>query len=342
MIRLGLIGCGEHSEGGHAVPLARYKADHPGEIELAAACDPRLERAQFFCTNYGFQNAYRDMDEMLARHQLDACIAVVPVEKIPKVGIQLLERRMACSVEKPLGASLSGVQGLYDSARATRTPNMVSVNRRFMPFLNRALDWARQAGPLRYVRCTFTRHARSEPEFLWGTAVHAVDAAGVHPLLLAIGSERYVPYVARTRPRELLTQANAILGQGQLSLAKYLFIVAHEDRPDCRRAASQGQERHACHHTSVPNTVHMCLQRKTRTAPETDRHRPVPAACTQSSKPPGFLHCRRQLSTEGPVRSQSSIVNASAAAAEQGLAAAQHDRRIFWKLLSQIRAAQHA
>jgi myo-inositol 2-dehydrogenase / D-chiro-inositol 1-dehydrogenase len=176
MIRLGLIGCGEHSEGGHAVPLARYKAEHPGEIELAAACDPRLERAQFFCTNYGFQNAYRDMDEMLARHQLDACIAVVPVGKIPKVGIQLLERRMACSVEKPLGASLSDVQGLHDCARATGTPNMVSVNRRFMPFLNRALDWARQAGPLRYVRCTFTRHARSEPEFLWGTAVHAVDA----------------------------------------------------------------------------------------------------------------------------------------------------------------------
>ena len=30
-------------------------------------------------------------------------------------------------------------------------------------------------------------------------AVHAVDASGVHPLLLAIGSERYVPYRARTR-----------------------------------------------------------------------------------------------------------------------------------------------
>ena len=28
-------------------------------------------------------------------------------------------------------------------------------------------------------------------------AVHAVDAAGVHPLLLAIGSERYVPYETR-------------------------------------------------------------------------------------------------------------------------------------------------
>ena len=63
-------------------------------------------------------------------------------------------------------------------------------------------------------------------------AVHAVDAAGVHPLLLAIGSERYVPYASERRPQELLTCANAILGQGQLSLAKYLLIAAREDDPE--------------------------------------------------------------------------------------------------------------
>ncbi|MES2793660.1 MAG: UbiD family decarboxylase [Planctomycetota bacterium] len=63
-------------------------------------------------------------------------------------------------------------------------------------------------------------------------AVHAVDAAGVHPLLLAIGSERYVPYAKHRTPQELLTQANAILGQGQLSLAKYLLILAQEDQPE--------------------------------------------------------------------------------------------------------------
>ncbi|AMV18134.1 UbiD family decarboxylase [Planctomyces sp. SH-PL14] len=70
------------------------------------------------------------------------------------------------------------------------------------------------------------------PQVLPGIqAVHAVDAAGVHPLLLAIGSERYVPYAEERTPQELLTQGNAILGQGQLSLAKYLFIVAREDNP---------------------------------------------------------------------------------------------------------------
>jgi 4-hydroxy-3-polyprenylbenzoate decarboxylase len=61
-------------------------------------------------------------------------------------------------------------------------------------------------------------------------AVHAVEAAGVHPLLLALGRERYVPYAER-KPRELLTLANAILGFGQLSLAKFLLIAAGEDAP---------------------------------------------------------------------------------------------------------------
>ena len=59
--------------------------------------------------------------------------------------------------------------------------------------------------------------------------IHAVDAAGVHPLLLAVGSERYTPYLKNKRPAELLTQANRILGTGQLSLAKYLFISGDEE-----------------------------------------------------------------------------------------------------------------
>ncbi|MEK8212793.1 UbiD family decarboxylase [Paenibacillus sp. FSL L8-0463] len=60
--------------------------------------------------------------------------------------------------------------------------------------------------------------------------VHAVDASGVHPLLFAIGSERYTPYQQLKQPAEILTIANRILGTGQLSLAKYLFITAEEDR----------------------------------------------------------------------------------------------------------------
>lgn len=59
--------------------------------------------------------------------------------------------------------------------------------------------------------------------------VHAVDAAGVHPLLLAVGSERYTPYAQTKQPAEILTIANHILGSGQLSLAKFLFITADDN-----------------------------------------------------------------------------------------------------------------
>ncbi len=57
--------------------------------------------------------------------------------------------------------------------------------------------------------------------------LHAVDAAGVHPLLLAIGQERYMPFREK-RPEEILTIAHRILGSGQTSLAKYLIILAED------------------------------------------------------------------------------------------------------------------
>jgi 4-hydroxy-3-polyprenylbenzoate decarboxylase len=61
--------------------------------------------------------------------------------------------------------------------------------------------------------------------------VHAVDAAGVHPLLLAIGQERYMPFRDK-KPEEILTIANRLIGSGQTSLTKYLIIAADGDAPN--------------------------------------------------------------------------------------------------------------
>jgi predicted dehydrogenase len=174
-IRLGLIGCGEHSELGHAVPLARYAATHPKIIVLAAACDLRMKRAEMFREKYQFGRAYQDADEMLAKENLDVCVAVVPVERIAEVGIKLLQAKMPCVVEKPLGATIADVQKLREVATSTQTTNMVSVNRRFMPFLSRGVKWAKASGKLRYVYCAMLRRARTEDEFLRFTAIHALD-----------------------------------------------------------------------------------------------------------------------------------------------------------------------
>lgn len=87
-------------------------------------------------------------------------------------------------------------------------------------------------------------------------AVNAVDAAGVHPLLFAIGSERYTPYSNERRPQEILTIANHILGKGQLSLAKYLFIAAKEDGPDLNVNDIGGFLKHILQRVDLTRDLH--------------------------------------------------------------------------------------
>ena len=86
--------------------------------------------------------------------------------------------------------------------------------------------------------------------------IHAVDAAGVHPLLLAIGSERYTPYEARRRPRELLTTALHLLGTTQTALAKYVLLAAGEDAPGLRARDTGAFLRHILERADFSRDLH--------------------------------------------------------------------------------------
>lgn len=86
--------------------------------------------------------------------------------------------------------------------------------------------------------------------------VNAVDAAGVHPLLFAIGSERYTPYLKEKKPQEILTLANHILGKSQLSLAKFLFISSKEDNPSLSTNDIPGFLRHILERVDLTRDLH--------------------------------------------------------------------------------------
>ena len=176
MIRLALVGCGEHSRLSHAMPLARYAALNTGELELVAACDLNPDRARDFCSEFGFAHAYSDLETMLSKESVDGCVCVMPMERIVDQAVMLLELKIPSVIEKPLGVTRAESERLAEVARRTGTPHMVSVNRRFMPYLNQASSWARSIAPLQYVRATQVRHARDEPDFIWSTAIHVLDA----------------------------------------------------------------------------------------------------------------------------------------------------------------------
>jgi Predicted dehydrogenases and related proteins len=206
MIRIALAGCGEHSRTSHATPLARYASEHPGEIELVAACDLDADKAAEFCHSFGFLRPYTDLDQMLDSEKPDACVCIMPIDRIVEIGIDLFERRIPCVIEKPLGTSLADVDKLSRVAHQTQTPHMVSVNRRFMPYLNQALSWLRGLGPLRYVRAVQVRHARNEEDFIWSTAIHVLDAL------------RYVAGEIKTYDVEVIRKKGAAVWYG-ISLA---------------------------------------------------------------------------------------------------------------------------
>ena len=176
MIRIALAGCGEHSRSSHATPLARYASLNPGEIQLVAACDLDERKADEFCRSFGFLRPYTDLTQMLNDEKPDACVCIMPISHIVEKGIDLLERRIPCVIEKPLGTSLAEIEALAQVALDTQTPHMISVNRRFMPYLNEVRSWFQEVGPPRYVRATQVRHARHEEDFIWSTAIHVLDA----------------------------------------------------------------------------------------------------------------------------------------------------------------------
>ena len=176
MIRLALIGAGNHSGLNHAPALGKYAVDHPDLLELSAVCDLDRTKAESFAERHGFQTVYTDYRKMLDKDNLDGCVCVMPIALITELAEDLLRRGVPATVEKPMGATLTEVDRLVATARETGTPNMVSVNRRFEPLLRKGIDWSREQGPLRFVRASILRHRRQEDGFITGTAIHCIDA----------------------------------------------------------------------------------------------------------------------------------------------------------------------
>jgi predicted dehydrogenase len=145
-------------------------------LELVAACDLNIDRASEFCRTFGFARAYSSIQQMLTTERLDGCVAIMPMERIVELAVMLLERKIPCVIEKPLGTSLQEMEQLARVTSETGTAHMVSVNRRFMPYLNEAKSWAKSVGPLQYLRATQVRHARAERDFIWATVIHVLDA----------------------------------------------------------------------------------------------------------------------------------------------------------------------
>lgn len=173
MFRVALIGCGEHAKLQHA-PALQQLAKQRGDMALVAACDMDLSRAESMCQAFDLEQAYGDLSEMLVQAKPNVCVLVT---SMPAASARtILEHRLPCMIEKPPGANLEEARSLVSLAEQVGVPHMVSMNRRFNPHIHRMAQWVKQQGEVRYLRATLARHARFEPNHLWSTGLHTVDA----------------------------------------------------------------------------------------------------------------------------------------------------------------------
>lgn len=166
------IGCGEMSTIGHGPSFRKYAQENP-EVILAACCDLDAAKAERYRQSFGFEKAYTDIDQMLSAEKPDAVSLVVPVALTEQLTTKMLRAGIPVILEKPPGLDREQTLRLMDVVEQTGTPNQVAFNRRYMPVVQRFLEF-RQGREGQLWQYDFYRVNRRDKDFST-TSIHGID-----------------------------------------------------------------------------------------------------------------------------------------------------------------------
>ena len=156
-------------------------------VEVTSLVGRVLDKTREVADEYGIGHVTTDLDESLARDDVDAVILCTPTQMHAEQTIACLDAGKHVEVEIPLCDSLADGQAVLDAQRETGLVAMVGHTRRFNP----SHQWVRSrivAGELHIqqmdVQTYFFRrtntNAKGEPRswtdhLLWHHAAHTVD-----------------------------------------------------------------------------------------------------------------------------------------------------------------------
>lgn len=123
MLKVGLVGVGGIS-GAH-IPAWQSMED----VELVALCDVRPEQMM----RYPELRQYTDMDDMLAKEQLDILDICLPTYLHADAAVKAMERGIHVLSEKPVSLKTEDVHRLYETAKRNNVRFMVAQVLRFWP-----------------------------------------------------------------------------------------------------------------------------------------------------------------------------------------------------------------
>ena len=156
-------------------------------VEIASIVSRKLDQAQEVAARYGASHATTDLDETLARDDVDAVILCTPTQMHAAQAIAVMRAGKHCQVEIPLADSWAEAESVLQVQKETGKTCMVGHTRRFNP----SHQWVHNritAGELSVqqmdVQTFFFRrtnmNALGQPRswtdhLLWHHAAHTVD-----------------------------------------------------------------------------------------------------------------------------------------------------------------------
>jgi len=128
MLKLGWIGCGQHSKRDLLVEVSNLKS-----IEKTAICDLNLELVQECSERFGFENYYTDYKAMFEIEGLHAVIIVGPPQLHEEVAFYALQKGLHVFCEKPVTLSTSQLKILSELALENSCVTQVGHFLRYSP-----------------------------------------------------------------------------------------------------------------------------------------------------------------------------------------------------------------
>ena len=176
MIKFVQVGAGGFAATIHGPMLKRFFDDHPGELDLAGICvRTNVAKANEYCSKFGFQRVYTDIDEMIDAEKPDACLVITHIDGTLAAVGRVMERGVPVLMEKPPGKNLTEAKELVAIAEGSGAQNMVAFNRRFALCAVQGIEWVREYGPFERVHALVTRIGRGDEAFVSHASIHAVD-----------------------------------------------------------------------------------------------------------------------------------------------------------------------
>lgn len=153
-VRIGIMGAGGIVAYGHLPALARLK-----EVEVAALCDVRRDRAQALADEYGIERVYARPQPVLADPGIDAVLIATPNAYHAPLALGALAQGKHVFCEKPPAMDAAQAGEMLALARRKRRALFYGFNQRYTDRSRAMGDQVRrgQLGDVYYIRAGWLR-----------------------------------------------------------------------------------------------------------------------------------------------------------------------------------------